>query len=215
MPDSRGHGRSTELTEPSTIDLYSNDMIRLLDHLKLNQSIIAGHSMGGFIAQQLALDAPTRVKALVLINTAPMVDVEGAMAQIELGKLAYGLEPKEAVLKLLEFEFHDPEKIRNTPGMLDLLFHHAEEGQQLANSHGSAQGACAKFNIQDRVNEIQVPTLVLCGSEDKTFPCRWADFYAKNLDNVTTKVIKNTSHSVQFEQPEELARVIIEFVDTL
>jgi pimeloyl-ACP methyl ester carboxylesterase len=95
MPDSRGHGRSTELTEPSTIDLYSNDMIRLLDHLKLNQSIIAGHSMGGFIAQQLALDAPTRVKALVLINTAPMVDVEGAMAQIELGKLAYGLEPKK------------------------------------------------------------------------------------------------------------------------
>jgi pimeloyl-ACP methyl ester carboxylesterase len=99
--------------------------------------------------------------------------------------------------------------------MLDLLFHHAEEGQQLANSHGSAQGACAKFNIQDRVKEIQAPTLVICGSEDKTFPCRWNEFYEKNLGKVTTKVIKNTSHSVQFEQPEELAKIILEFANAL
>ncbi|MFX1317712.1 MAG: alpha/beta fold hydrolase [Promethearchaeota archaeon] len=215
MPDSRGHGRSTELTEPSTIDLYSKDMIALLDHLQISQCIIAGHSMGGFIVQQIALDTPNRVKALILINTAPMVDVEGALVQIELGKLAYGLEPKEAVLKLLKFEFYDPEKIRSTPDLFDLLVQLAEEGQRLTNSHGSAQGACAKFNIQDRVKEIQAPTLVICGSGDKTFSPNWADFYAKNLDNVTTKVINKTNHSIQFEQPEELARAIIEFVDTL
>ena len=215
MPDSRGHGRSTELSEPSTMNLYSKDMIALLDHLELSQCIMAGHSMGGFIVQQIALDAPHLVKALILINTAPMVDVEGALAQIELGKLAYGLEPKEAVLKLLEFEFHDPEKIRNTPGLLDHLIHQAKESQRLANSHGSAQGACAKFNIQDRVKEIQAPTFVICCSEDKTFPCRWSDFYAKNLDKVTTKVINKSSHSVQFEQPQELARAIIEFINTL
>jgi pimeloyl-ACP methyl ester carboxylesterase len=215
MPDSRGHGQSTELTEPSTMDLYSTDMISLLDHLEIRRCIIAGHSMGGFIVQQMALDVPDRIKALILINTAPMVDVEGAMAQIELGKLSYGLSPKEAVLKLLEFEFHDPNKIRNTPGMLDLLFHSAEEGQRLANSHGSAQGACAKFNIQDRVKEIKLPTLVLCGAEDKTFPCRWNKFYAENLPNATTQVIKGTSHSVQLEQPEELAQAIINFTKSL
>ncbi|MFX1509492.1 MAG: alpha/beta fold hydrolase [Promethearchaeota archaeon] len=211
LPDSRGHGQSTELTEPSTIDLYSNDMIALLNHLEIDQAIIAGHSMGGFIAQEFALMAPDRLKGLILIATAPMVDVEGALAQIELGKLSYGLEPKEAVMKLLDFEFVDPDKIRNSPDILDFLILSAEEGIRLANSHGSAQGACAKFNIQDRVKEIKTPTLVIVGDQDTTFPPHWADFYKENLSTVTAKLIKQTSHSVQLEQPEELAKAIIDF----
>ncbi|MFX1565357.1 MAG: alpha/beta fold hydrolase [Promethearchaeota archaeon] len=215
LPDSRGHGQSTELTEPSTIDLYSNDMIALLDHLEIKHAIIAGHSMGGFIAQEFALTAPERLRGLVLIATAPMVDVEGALAQIEVGKLAYGLEPREAVMKLLDFEFVNPEKIRNSPEILNFLIFSAEEGIRLANSHGSAQGACAKFNIQDRVKDIQTPTLVIVGDQDKTFPPRWADFYKENLSNVTAKLIEQTSHNVQLEQPEELAKAIIEFGKSL
>jgi 3-oxoadipate enol-lactonase len=215
LPDSRGHGKSTELTVPSTIDLYKDDMLALLDELKIDKCIVAGHSMGGFIAQQIALDAPERLKALILIATAPLVDVEGAMAQIELGKLAYGLEPKEAAMKLIDFEFYDPDKIRNTPKMLDLLINYAKENIRLANSHGSAQGACAKFNIQDRVKEIQTPTLMISGKQDKTFPSSWQDFYKENLSNITTKVIDKTDHSIQFEQPEELAKAIIEFVKSI
>jgi pimeloyl-ACP methyl ester carboxylesterase len=215
LPDSRGHGQSSELIEPSTIDLYSNDMIALLEHLEIDQAIIAGHSMGGFIAQEFALTAPERLRGLVLIATAPMVDVEGALAQIEIGKLAYGLEPKEAVMKLLDFEFVEPDKIRNSPEILDFLIFSAKEGIRLANSHGSAQGACAKFDIKDRVKEIKVPTLVIVGEQDKTFPPRWAEFYKDNLSNVTTKLIGQTSHSVQLEQPEKLAKAIIEFEKSL
>jgi pimeloyl-ACP methyl ester carboxylesterase len=214
MPDSRGHGKSTELTEPSTIELYTTDMLALLDHLKISKCIIAGHSMGGFIAQQMALDAPKRLTKLILICTAPKVDVEGAMAQIEIGQLAFGLEPQEAVMKLLEFEFHDPEKIRNTPGMIDFLVFIAKEGQRLANSHGSAQGACAKFNIQDRVKEIQTPTLAICAKQDKTFPCRWNNFYKENLPNVITKAIDHSSHAIQLEQPEKLTQIIANFAKT-
>jgi pimeloyl-ACP methyl ester carboxylesterase len=214
MPDSRGHGKSSELTEPSTIELYTTDMLALLDHLEITQCIVAGHSMGGFIAQQMALDAPKRLTKLILICTAPLVDVEGAMEQIKIGQLAFGLEPQEAVMKLLEFEFHDPEKIRNTPGMIDFLVFTAEEGQRLANSHGSAQGACAKFNIQDRVKEIQTPTLAICAKQDKTFPCRWNNFYEANLPNVTTKVIDQSSHGVQLEQPEKLTQIMADFAKT-
>jgi pimeloyl-ACP methyl ester carboxylesterase len=215
MPDLRGHGRSTKLTDVSTVEFFKDDMIALLDHLKIKRCLVAGHSLGGFIAQQMALDAPKRLRALILIATAPIVDIEGAMAQIEIGKLAYGLEPKQAVEKLLEFEFFDPEKIRNTPGMLDALIFLAEESVRLANSHGSAQGAAAKFNIQDRVKEIQVPTLVICGAQDKTFPPRWAEFYKENLSNVTIKIIDQTSHSVHFEQPELLVEAIVQFTNSL
>jgi proline iminopeptidase len=187
-------------------------MIALLDHLEIPQCIVAGHSMGGFIAQQMALDASKRLTKLILICTAPMVDVEGAMAQIQVGQLAFGLEPQEAVMKVLEFQFYDPEKIKNTPGMIDSLVLSAKERQRLANSHGSAQGACAKFNIQNRVNEIQTPTLAICAKQDTTFPCRWIKFYKENLPNVITKVIDHSNHSIQLEQPEKLSQVIVDFV---
>lgn len=215
FPELRGHGRSSELTEPCTIDLFANDMIALLDHLKIKKSFVAGHSLGGFIAQQMALDAPRRLKGLILINTAPTVDVEGAMAQIKLGQLAYGLEPKDAVEKLLEFEFYDPEKIRKTPGMMELLVFNSEEGQRLANSHGCAQGAAAKFNVLDRAKEIQTSTLAIFGAQDKTFPPRWAEFYKDNLPNVTIQIIDQTSHSVNLEQPEALVQAITDFTKTL
>ena len=211
MPDSRGHGKSTELTEPSTIELYTADMIALQDHLEISQCIVAGHSMGGFIGQQMALDVPKRLTKLILICTAPMVDVEGAMVQIEVGQLAFGLEPQEAVMKLLEFEYHDPEKIRNIPGMIDYLVFKAKEGQRLANSHGSAQGACAKFNVQDRVKEIKTPTLAIGAKQDTTFPCRWITFYEENLPNVTTKIIDHSGHSIHLEQPEKLAQIMAGF----
>ncbi len=215
LPDSRGHGRSTELTEPSTVDLYKDDLVTLLEHLEIRQCIVAGHSMGGFIAQQIALDASNYLKGLILIATAPMVDVEGAMAQIELGQLSYGLKPEEAVEKLLDFGFHDPKKIRSNSDMMDYLVNSQKEGQRLANSHGSAQGASAKFNVQDRIKEIQIPTLVICGAQDKTFPPRWADFYKANLPHVSTKIIDKTNHSIQLEQPAELAQTMTDFAKNL
>ncbi len=211
----RGHGRSSPLTEPCVVELFSTDMIALLDELKIKKCLVAGHSLGGFIAQMMALDAPEYLKALILINTAPITDVEAAMAQIKLGQLAFGLSPKEAVEKLLQFEFYDPNKMRNTPGMLDLLVYNNEESQRLANSHGCAQGAAAKFNIQDRVNEIQASTLAIFGAQDKTFPPRWAEFYKNNLRNVTIKIIDKTSHSINLEQPEALVKTIVDYTKKL
>ncbi len=215
IPELRGHGRSTELTEPCTIELFNNDMIELLKYLKIKKCIVAGHSLGGFIAQTMALDNPKYLKALILINSVPTVDVEAAMQQIELGKLAYGLESEEAVEKLLDFAFYDPEKVRNTPGMMDLILFDQKEGQRLANSHGCAQGAAAKFNVTNRVKEIKTPTLAIFGAQDKTFPLRWADFYKDNLPNVTIKIIDKTNHSVNLEQPEALVKAIVVFTNSL
>ncbi|MFW9831260.1 MAG: alpha/beta fold hydrolase [Candidatus Thorarchaeota archaeon] len=215
IPELRGHGQSTELKEPCTIDLFSNDLVSLLDYLDIDECIVAGHSLGGFIAQTMALNASNRVKALILIATAPLVDVEAAMAQIELGKLAFGLKPQDAIEIVLDNEFYDPDKIRNTPGLVEILLFNLKEGQRLANSHGCAQGAAAKFNVQDHIKKITAPTLAIFGSHDKTFPPRWAQFYEENLRNVTTKIIEKTNHGIFFEQPEALSKAIIDFSNTL
>lgn len=211
FPELRGHGRSSELKEVTRVDQFAKDLIVLLKHLRIKKCVIAGHSLGGFIAQQIALDAPKLVKALILIDTAPTVDVEAAQAQIQLGQLVYGLEPEEAVQKVLELGFYDPKKARETPGMMDLLLFNQQEGRRLALSHGYAQGAAASFNIQDQVSKIKHPTLVIIAAQDATFPVKWGDFYKEHLSNVSVQIIDKSDHSIQFEQPEALAQAIIDF----
>ncbi|MFX0169637.1 MAG: alpha/beta fold hydrolase [Candidatus Hodarchaeota archaeon] len=213
LPESRGHGRSTPISEVVKMDLFAQDMAALLDELKITECIVAGHSMGGFIAQHMALDQPQRVKTLILIDTAPLVDVEAAKAQIEAGQLAYESDPEKAVETLLGFAFYDPEKIRNTPGMLDLLLFGQHEARRLALSHAYAQGACASFNLQERVHEIKQPTLVIIAAQDDTFPVKWGDFYQEHLENVTVQIIDGSNHVIVFEQPEALAQTIIDYVN--
>lgn len=213
--DLRGHGQSSELTEVTKVDTFAQDHIELLKHLKIDQCHVAGHSLGGFIAQQMALDAPSQLKSLILIDTAPTTDVEGAQAQIKLAQLAYGLSPEEAVEKSLDFAYYNPKKIRETPGMIDLLVFLQRDAQRLANSHGYAMGAAASFNIQDRVNEITIPTLVIIAAQDETFPVKWGDFYKEHLPNVDVQIIDESNHGINFEQPKALVQTIADFVNTL
>jgi len=213
--DLRGHGQSSELSEVTKVDTFALDHFELLKHLEIGQCHVAGHSLGGFIAQQMALDAPSRLKSLILIDTAPTTDVEGAHAQIKIAQLAYGLSPEEAVEKSLEFVYYNPQKIRETPGMIDLLVFLQRDAQQLANSHGYAMGAAASFNIQDRVKEIKLPTLVTIAAQDDTFPVKWGDFYQEHLSNVDVQIIDESNHAIQFEQPKALVQTIVDFVNML
>ena len=67
--DNRGVGQSDKPAGPYTAGMLAQDMVGLLDALKFEKAIIAGHSMGGFIAQAVALDFPQRVEKLILCST--------------------------------------------------------------------------------------------------------------------------------------------------
>lgn len=213
--DLRGHGRSSELTEVIKMNLFARDQIALLEYLEVDSCLVAGHSFGGFIAQYMALDAPERVKALILIATAPTVDVDAALAQIELGQLAYNPDSEDAIEKILDIAFYNPKRIRKTPGMRDLLLFDHKEGMRLAMSHGYAQGAAAGFNLLERVKEISHPTLVIIGAQDETFPLKWGHFYKEHMSKATIQIIDKSNHAIPLEQPEALVKAIVHFVKSL
>ena len=98
--------------------------------------------------------------------------------------------------------------------MLELLLYNQREGVRLANSHGAAQGAAASFNVQDRIHEIKLPTLLIIAENDDTFPVKWGDFYQEHLEDVTVRIIPETNHSIHLEQPEALAKAIIKYVQS-
>lgn len=215
LPDLRGHGRSDKPNMRYSVEMFVRDLVGLLDVLQIDQCIVAGHSLGGFIAQQMAVDAPERVRALILICTAPKVDDEGASAQVQLLKALYGLSPEQAVEKKMEIEYVNPQKVRAMPGVMELLI--ADEIQRQANQnvHGWAQGAAACFNIEERLREIRAPTLVIQGGQDATFPPRWGKYYREHIQRAVLRIVDGTSHSIQIDQPEALAEAIIKFRKTL
>lgn len=215
LPEVRGHGRSTALIRPASMKLFAQDLVSLLDLLNVDRCIVGGHSMGGMIAQQLAVLAPERVRALILICTAPKLDIETLMTVIEKGQLVFGLPPKEAVEKRLELEFYDSEVVLKRPGVRELLLHDEEQKQDHLVSHGFAAHAIIRFNFEDRLKDIRAPTLVIQGSHDPFFPVPVGEFFRNRIPNAILKIINKTSHSIQLEQPEALVESIIEFAQTL
>ena len=85
-PDLRGRGRSNELPGPYTVARHADDCAALLDHLGAADAVVAGHSMGGFVATALATRHPEKVRAVVLVDGGPPlhvpagVDVDDALA---------------------------------------------------------------------------------------------------------------------------------------
>lgn len=215
LPELRGHGRSDKPNIHYKIEMFAQDLVGLLDELKIKGCIVAGHSLGGFVAQQMALDAPKRLKGLILICTGPKVGVEVAEAWLEESQAGFGLPPKERFEKQLEAKFFNPEKIRSTPGMMELLLADEEQVQANLVSHGYAASAALRFNIEAQLGQIQAPTLIIQCSQDKIFPCRVGEYFASHIPKAVLKVIEETGHSIQLEQPEALAKTIVDFCQSL
>lgn len=215
LPELRGHGRSTELTTHTSIEVFAQDLVELLDVLMINSCIVAGHSLGGFIAQQIALDAPDRVRALILICTGPRIDVEAVASLNWEDQITYDLSPEEAVEKRMKFDFYNPNKLRTIPGMLELLQKDETQRQTHLVSHGYAALAPLKFNSEERLGEIHMPTLIVQCAHDPLFPIHIGEFLHTHLSNSSLRIINDTGHSIQLEQPEALVQTIIEFSKSL
>ena len=200
--DLSGHGRSTGDGCP-TIDGYVADVISFLNASSLSEAVMVGHSMGGAIAQQMALSHPGRVRGLVLIGTgarlrvAPAIlqgileDFEGAVGLIV--EWAYGLD---------------------APSDLKLL------GQQLmAESspkvmHGDFL-ACDAFDVMERLGEIQTPTLVITGTADRLTPVKYAQFLVQHIPGAQLVLVEKAGHMVMLERPREVGGAVARFVASL
>src|ERR1700753_2627643 len=81
MPDLAGHGLSQVADRKTTVEDLANDMINLLDHLAIDKAIVCGLSLGGMVAQSMAIDRPERVRGLAVANScadSTMPDVTAA-----------------------------------------------------------------------------------------------------------------------------------------
>jgi pimeloyl-ACP methyl ester carboxylesterase len=196
--DLPGHGRS-QGSGCDTIEGYVAALVAFFDGVGLSSAVVVGHSMGGAIAQKLALAQPERVQALVLVGTGAKLRVAPAILEgvkhdfdqvVDLiTRYAWSAEADPALKNL------GREALRQTgPEVLlsDFL-------------------ACDRFDIMDRVSEIDVPALVIGGTSDKLTPIKYSRFLAEQMPNAQLTIVEGAGHMVMLERPEETVSALREF----
>jgi len=197
--DLPGHGRS-EGRGCDTVSGYAEIVAAFLDVVGVERAVVVGHSMGGAIAQALALDFANRVSGLVLVATGARLRVapailEGIQTNFEgavdlITRFAWS---PEAPLALLE------------PGRQALL----ETGPDVLLGDFIA---CDRFDVMERLREIEAPTLVIAGSADALTPVKYAHFLARSIIGACLVVIEGAGHMVMLEQAAEVGKAVQKFL---
>jgi pimeloyl-ACP methyl ester carboxylesterase len=198
--DLPGHGKSG--TEGrNTIADYAGDMLGLMDALALNAAVIAGHSMGGGIALAMALLAPERVRGLVLIATGARLPVNPAL------RSGFIEDPAATATMMARWMW--------APQVSDAV---REQGVArllaLAPAVVAADfEACDGFDVRDRLSEIAMPTLILCGDADRMTPLKFSERLRDGIAGADLQVVAGAGHMLPQEQPEVVAGALRQWLE--
>ncbi len=167
--------------------------------------VLAGHSIGGAIAQMYALKYPRDVKATILVGTGARLRV----APQYLSAMKDGIEnPSLWVQKFVEPHYSrlDPELAK------DLTAEAVRVGARVQLNDFLC---CDRFDIMDRLQQIKVPTLILCGSEDIMTPPKYSSYLAGKIEGAKLVVIEGGTHHFFAEKPETVNQAIEQFLRDL
>jgi pimeloyl-ACP methyl ester carboxylesterase len=214
--DNRGVGQSDKPAGPYTASMLAKDTVGLLNALGIDKAVVMGHSMGGFIAQAMALEYPERVDKLILASTnfggprhvpvtpeamAVLSDVESdPLTRLRNGILVstapgFAERQPELIQKWLDWRVANP---------LDMAGYQAQMGIGL-----SLLPEAAAF--ESRLPDVSTPTLILFGAHDKVVPPANADLLAKQITGSQIRILPDAGHFFPLEVPEEASQVVIQF----
>ena len=199
--DLPGHGESDTIEESVTVPKLANIISQFLKGLEFIPVIPVGHSIGGAVAMQLALDFPVKVQALILIGTGAKLGVYPAI--LEGLRLDYDRAINLTIGQMAFAKNTDPTLIEGAK--------HEALACPPAVSLADFQ-ACNAFDVRERLDEITVPTLILVGSEDQLTPLKWSKYLNEHISTSRLEIIPRAGHFVQQEQPKAVNQAISTFL---
>jgi 3-oxoadipate enol-lactonase len=214
VPDLRGLGETKAIAEISTMDDMGSDAAALLDQLEVDQAIVCGLSMGGYVACEFANLFSNRLHGLVLAGTRAPADNEqekaGREQQVQT-MLRAGMVPISiATVPKLLAERTRTEKPDVVKGVRAMITRSDPKG-----SAAAQRGMAARRDYTDDLAEINVPTLIIVGREDPIRPVSDAEFMHQRIRNSRLEIIEDAAHMTNMEQPEKFNRVVIDFLQLI
>lgn len=201
--DLPGHGKSEGMGRQS-IQEYADDIFTFIKSLRLRSVVLAGISMGSAIALVLAMKYPKMVSGLVLLGSGAKLRVAPRILE----SLGSPNMFESAVDMINENCFSEkaPQRLKELSRQIMMEMRPAVLlGDFLA---------CDQFDVSDRLREIQIPTWIVCGAEDKMTPLKHSEFIKESIPSAQLKVVDGAGHMVMAEQPAVVAEMLLQFVNT-
>lgn len=209
--DWRGFGESESATSLSTMELLADDVAALMDALGMQQAILCGLSLGGYVAFAFLHKYPERVQGLILADTKPAADTEEGKANRErIAQLAESEGPGAVVdlqmSKLLSdyTRQHHPE--------VEIQVRRIAEAATGSGIAAVSRGMAQRSDTNELLARISVPTLVLVGEHDTLTPPTVAQEYAGHIPGSQLVVIPQSGHLSNLEQPEAFFAALHHFL---
>jgi pimeloyl-ACP methyl ester carboxylesterase len=236
-PDMPGYGRTDKPRVRYTIPYFARFIERYMDDRRLRSASLVGASLGGRVALELALERPSLVRKLVLVNTLGL-----GRPQVRMAQMAYGLVtiPRvgEAVMRFTRDALTwapramirrvasryagstiDMKETLDDAYLDDLREMYAADGfdaaylstvRSLVNPRALLGG---HHDVTRRLNELRIPVQLIWGADDPLFPLAHAERAESLIEHARLAVIDGAGHSPQAERPEEFNRVLHRFLE--
>ena len=191
-----------------TVNDTAHFLLEMADGLRLDQYVLAGQGIGGWIAAEMAAMSSHNLKGLVLIDAAGIKPERGEIAEVMMVSAA----------SRLQLAFHDPSQVPNydfftqepAPDQAAVLHSNMEMLSRLA-----WKPYYHNPSLPHYLAKVQTPTLVVWGKQDAIFPVECAELYQKAIPNATLSVIDNCGSRPQMEKPEAFNAAVTSFLGGL
>ena len=210
--DSRDAGQTAQSAKPYTIEQMADDTLGLMDAIGVSSAHIVGLSMGGMIAQEMAVKSPQRLSSLTLVCTFAAIEPETAGVLRAWKAARPHCDDLDFVLMVSSWLFthrfyQHPAAVQ---GFLDLV-----RGNPFPQSVAGFLRQCdavLSHDTRDRISGIRTPTRVVVGAEDMLTPARYSRFLAERIPGAEFIEVLGAGHLVSLETAEEFNRLLIEFL---
>lgn len=203
--DTRGHGESTINQSKVSIAELGNDVIDLLDYLKLDQVYFCGLSIGGLTGQWLGINHSTRFKKIIISNTAAKIGTEEGWETRVKQVTENGL--RSILTATAERWFSPDYRTKNPDKVQDILDYFESTSLQ---GYVACCYAVASADFRELLHNLEVPTLIIVGTQDEVTTLEDGKFIQKRIPIASLETL-DAAHLSNMEHPEEFAQHIIHF----
>jgi len=206
-PSLAGYSESASLKSPNSIYEHARLVIDLLNHLRVDNYFLLGHSMGGMIVQEIAAMDSSTVEKLICFGTGPIGTLPSRFETIEETRqkiLSLGI--KNVSEEIAKTWFVDYE---NSKGYYICLEESKKATQQAALA---SLAAWEKWNGLKQLLKINCPTLIIWSDKDKSYDWTQQKALKEGIKDSEIIVIKNCAHNAHMEKPLEFNEILLNFL---
>jgi (E)-2-((N-methylformamido)methylene)succinate hydrolase len=206
--DLRGHGQSSKVPGPYTLDMFADDGAALLNHLGIAPAHVAGHSLGGMIAITLARKHPQRVDRLAVLSAAGgRTQDERRRVMERIALIASGI-PGDHFRNSLSRWFTDEFRAAN-PQLMEQYAARNRENDPAC--YAAAYAVLATGEVAPDLKHVKAPTLVVTGEHDLGSNPRMSRFIHEGIAGSELRILPRLRHSILIETPRTVAGLLEPF----